>query len=160
MQFSALKNEHDRVSFDCGIPELNVFLKEQARSFIKRGLCAIHVFAEDNAIVGYYTLSAASLSAAELPFGAGQKYPQRLPVPCWILGRLAIDKKYQGQGLGKMLLLAACDKVLEMSHDAGGYCILVDAINEHAKGFYLKYGFLEFPDTPLRLYLPLASLPH
>jgi GNAT superfamily N-acetyltransferase len=140
------------------VPELNAFLKEKARPYIKRGLCAVHVFSDNNAIAGYYTLSASSVKPAKMPPEIARKYPRSLPVPCWILGRLAVDKKFQGQGIGEALLMAACGKVLEMSQNAGGWCLIVDAKDEKAKQFYLKYGFQQFPESPLRLYLPLSSI--
>jgi GNAT superfamily N-acetyltransferase len=75
-----------------------------------------------------------------------------------ILGRFAIDKKYQGQGLGEKLLMAAFSKVIDIAQDAGGYCLVVDAKNEDVKNFYLKYGFKAFAGNILRLYLPFTPL--
>ena len=158
MRFSCLGDEHDRVAFDCGVPELNAFLKNQATQYIKRGLCAVHVFSEDNTVAGYYTLSSLSLTPAELPFNVAKRYPQKLSIPCWLLGRLAVDIRYKSQGFGVRLLMAAFSQVLELERRAGGYCLVVDAKNEGIKPFYLKFGFRPVLDDELRLYLPVSSI--
>ena len=101
MRFSCLDDQHDRTAFDCGVPALNSFLKDQATQYVKRGLCSVHVFSEDNAVIGYYTLSPLSLEPAAFPHNIAKRYPQKLPIPCWLLGRLAVDKKYMGQAFPK-----------------------------------------------------------
>ena len=158
MLFAPLDKTHNRISFDCGVAELNRFLQENALQFVKRGLCAVHILADENTIIGYYALSASSFIAANLPESVAKKYPLRLPIPCWLLGKLAVDRRYQGQQFGKLLLMDALNHIVEMSKNAGGYCVVVDAKNAQAKAFYLKYGFVPFPNGDLRLYLPLASI--
>jgi GNAT superfamily N-acetyltransferase len=155
---SKLSNRHNRSSFDCGEPELNTFLKEHATQYIKRGLCSVQVLLDGDLIIGYYTLSPFLIEPTELPIEVMMKYP-RHPIPCWLLGRFAIDKRYQKQGLGEMLLIEVFKKVLDLSQDAGGYCIFVNAKNEVAKNFYKKFGFASFKDNDLSLYLPLKVIP-
>jgi GNAT superfamily N-acetyltransferase len=94
-----------------------------------------------------------------LPADLAKKYPKNLHVPCWILGRLAVDKRFQRKGLGEKLLMAAFSKVLDITQDAGGYCLIVDVKNNDVRNFYRKYGFLEFAGNSSRFYLPLASIP-
>ncbi|GHV08654.1 N-acetyltransferase [Campylobacterota bacterium] len=158
MLFAPLDRTHLRALFDCGVPELNRFLQENALQFVKKGLCAVHILADETSIVGYYALSASSIIAANLPESVAKKYPDRLPIPCWLLGKLAVDQRYQGRQFGKLLLMDALSHIVEMSKNAGGYCVIVDAKDGKAKDFYLKYGFQTFPNSELRLYLPLASI--
>ena len=158
MFFTKLSASHDLSSFDCGYAELNTFLKEHSVSFMKRKLCLVHVLVEDNIVVGFYTLSPFTLDVQSFPQKIARKYPKTMPFPCWLLGKLALDKKYQNKGLGEKLLMTACERAARLSkEDAGGFCLVVDAKDQKAKNFYLKYGFIAFEDTPLRLYLPLSN---
>jgi len=158
MFFTKLSASYDRSSFDCGNMELNTFLKEYATSFVKRKLCQVHVLVDNNAVIGFYTISPFTLDVRNFPEKIARKYPKSMPFPCWLLGKLALDKKYQGQKLGEKLLMAACEHAARLSNDdAGGFCIIVDAKDQNAKDFYLKYGFIAFKDDPLRLYLPLPN---
>jgi GNAT superfamily N-acetyltransferase len=154
---SKLSDRHDRESFDSGDPELNIFLQKQATQYIKRGLCSVYVLMDSNLIIGYYSLSPSSISPTELPIEIMARYP-RHPIPCWLLGRFAIDSRYQKQGIGGILLVEIFKKVLVLSKEAGGYCILVNAKNENVKNFYKKYGFISFKDNELNLFLPLKSI--
>ena len=158
MRFSHLDNEHDRAAFDCGVPELNAFLKNQASQYIKRGMCAVHVFSEGSVVIGYYTLSSLSLKPTTFPTNITKRYPQKLSIPCWLLGRLAVDIKFKKQKFGVRLLMAAFSQILELEQRAGGYCLVVDAKNEGIKPFYLKFGFKPVLDDELRFYLPISSI--
>lgn len=99
MEFSALDpKRHDRKGFDCGVEALNRYLKQVAGQDQKRNLSKVYVFAEGESIVGYYSLSAHSVSRENLPKGI--KLGGYQDIPFLLLGRLAVDKNYQGQGLG------------------------------------------------------------
>jgi GNAT superfamily N-acetyltransferase len=159
--FSRLNKRFDRPSFDCGTVELNDFLKTGASSYIKRGLCAVHILSDEvhpNAIIGYFSLSASAIQPQELPAEIVKKYPLSIPVPCWLIGKLAVDRKFQRKGFGEILLLEALKKITGYSKEAGGYCVVVDAKNEKVKSFYTRYGFKAFLDEGLKLFLPLASI--
>jgi predicted GNAT family N-acyltransferase len=159
--FSKLNKHFDRQSFDCGTAELNAFLKNSASSYIKRGLCAVHILSEEshpNTIIGYFSLSASAIKMQELPAEISKKYPGSIPVPCWLIGKLAVDRNFQGKGFGEILLLEAFNKITAYSKEAGGYCIVVDAKNEKIKPFYTKYGFKSFLDDGFKLFLPLPSI--
>jgi GNAT superfamily N-acetyltransferase len=158
VSFANLCGEHNKSAFDCGIRELNLFLQENASAFVKRGLCAVHVLADASTVIGYYTLSASSIPVVDLPGKIAKKYPNRMPIPCWLLGKLAVDKKYQGKGYGKILLADALNHIQKVRKDAGGYCVIVDAQNSDVKNFYLKYGFTSFPENDLRLYIPVSDI--
>lgn len=109
-----------------------------------------------NTIMGYYTLSAGSISVADLPLVLKQRLPN-YPVPIALLGRLAVDKNYQGQGLGSILLADAIQRVEQASEILAVYAIVVDALNLSAAEFYRQFGFIPFPEKPLRLFLPLIT---
>jgi predicted GNAT family N-acyltransferase len=158
LSFSNLCSEHDKASFDCGVEDLNLFLRENASSFVKRGLCAVHVLADESNIIGYYTLSASSIPVVDLPEKIAKKYPARMPIPSWLLGKLAVDKKYHGKGYGKIVLCDALNHILKLRNDVGGYCVIVDARDTDVKNFYIKYGFTPFPESNLRLYMPASDI--
>ena len=158
MFFTRLSASYDLSSFDCGNADLNAFLKEHAISFMKRKLCLVHVLVEGNVVIGFYTLSPFTLDVQAFPAKIARKYPKAIPFPCWLLGKLALDAKYQNRGLGEKLLMTACERAAKLSkEDAGGFCLVVDAKDQKVKNFYIKYGFIAFEDTPLRLYLPLPG---
>ena len=158
MFFTQLSASHNLSSFDCGNADLNVFLKEHAISFMKRKLCLVHVLVESTVVIGFYTLSPFTLDVQAFPGKIARKYPKAMPFPCWLLGKLALDMKYQNRGLGEKLLMTAYERAAKLSkEDAGGFCLVVDAKDQKAKNFYSKYGFIAFKDAPLRLYLPLSG---
>jgi predicted GNAT family N-acyltransferase len=157
--FCELRPEHNRASFSCGVPVLDSYLKERARLDVKRGLCAIHVLAEDTTIMGFYTLSAFTLQLQSLPPAMAKKYPRNMLLPCWLIGRLAVDTQFQKLHFGQILLADALHTILTLAEKAGGYCVIVDAKDKNVKKFYEKYGFKPVLDDELRLYLPLASIP-
>jgi GNAT superfamily N-acetyltransferase len=156
--FTELASRLDRLSFSCGVPALDSYLRERARLDVKRGICAVHVLAEGDVIMGYYTLSPFTMQLASLPAGLAKKYPKNLLLPCWLIGRLAVDVKFQRQKIGQRLLADALKNTLVLSKIAGGYCVVVDAKNEEVKPFYEKYGFKPIIGDELRLYLSLAAL--
>jgi GNAT superfamily N-acetyltransferase len=106
--------------------------------------------------MGYYTLSAGSINVAELPISLKQRLPN-YPVPVALLGRLAIDKSYQRQGLGTILLADAVQRVEQVSEVLAVYAIVVDALNSTAANFYQQFGFIAFTEQPLKLFLPLSG---
>jgi GNAT superfamily N-acetyltransferase len=147
---------HDRAAFSCGEPALDAYLQRQASQDIRRRIAQVFVAVGDlpHAIVGYYSLSAASFDRADLPPALARRLP-RYPVPAAILGRLAVDRAHQGSGLGELLLLDAVHRVLRASEAMAVHAVVVDAKNERVERFYGRYGFLAFPGHPRRLFLPL-----
>jgi predicted GNAT family N-acyltransferase len=157
--FTELRREYNRTAFSCGVPALDSYLKERARLDVKRGLCAVHVLAEETSIIGFYTLSAFTLQLQDLPPAIAKKYPSNMLLPCWLIGRLAVDLKFQKRNLGQLLLADALNNVLMLAEKAGGYCVIVDAKDKGVKPFYEKYGFKPIIDDALRLYLPISTIP-
>lgn len=150
---------HDRNGFDCGVPELNDYLKRLAEQHRRKGVSTPFVLVESDApgrILGYYCLSAAQVDAAELRESDRKKLP-RYPVPCFRLGRLAIHKDMHGQGIGKLLLACAVDRCLKARSDVAAYALIVDAKDENARQFHEHYGFTAFAGEPMTLYLAFGN---
>ncbi|MBK9236036.1 MAG: GNAT family N-acetyltransferase [Rhodoferax sp.] len=152
-----LAAHHVRVGFDCGDAALNDFLLRQAGQLQRRGFGKTYVaLADDGATAtGFVTVSAGQVATAQLP--ASLKLP-RYPVPVVRVGRLAVDARHQGHGIGQDLLAFALQLALEFSQQVGLYAVLVDAKDEKAKAFYTRLGFVETADDSLCLFLPIGTL--
>jgi GNAT superfamily N-acetyltransferase len=158
--FETLNREFDRDSFDCGIESLNDFLKRYALQNLKKNISVSTVaMAEKNPkrILGYYSVSIAQVSFEHLPPDVATGIP-RYPVPALRIGRLAVDRSAQGAGLGGSLLRHALLKALDLSRQVGTCVVLVDAIDESAKQFYIKFGFVPLLDLPLSLVLQIDTI--
>ncbi|RAI43726.1 GNAT family N-acetyltransferase [Rhodoplanes roseus] len=152
-----LDKSHARAAFDCGDADLNVYLQRYARQNHDSGGAKCFVAAPYDApqrVLGFYTLSPASLDYARTP-ALAKKGLARYDVPVFRLGRLAVDRSVQGRGLGGALLLRAADRCIRVAQDVGGVALLVDAKNDRAAGWYESYGALRLDDAPLSLVLPL-----
>src|ERR1035437_2402626 len=145
-----LDKKHHRKDFDCGKELLNDYLKTQAGQDVKRKLSVCFVLADSvtKVIQGYYTLSTSSIPLSSFSEQIQKKLPKSYQsIPTTLLGRLAIDKKYQGNGIGKILLIDALKRSYGISNEIGSFGIIVDPIDDNAKGFYQKYDFIELPDS-------------
>ena len=156
-----LSRAHDRDGFDCGSEPLNTYLRQTARQHTERGLSRTFVLvdeaaAEPKPIAGYFTLNICQLRAEQLPAEVARRLPRE--VAGVKLGRLAVSKTRQRQGLGKLLLVAAMKKFVEVFDSAGGIGLFVDAKGNEAKAYYERFGFVSLPDTPLLLFLPLQTI--
>jgi len=154
-----LNPTHDRTGFQCGIEALDRYLKKQAKQDIKRRISRVFVASKtDNpkTVIDYYTLSTLSIELNQLPEKLARKLP-RHPVPVALIGRLAVSNATQGQGVGKMLLADAIKRTLAASDQIAIYAMVVDAINDNARGFYEQFGFTRLSDDSPRLFLPLKS---
>lgn len=152
-----LAAQHERENFDCGETALNDFLRKQAGQQQRRGFGKTYVALADG---GVDVLSFVTISAGQV---ASQALPQppslpRSPAPMLRIGRLAVDRKHQGQGIGQDLLSFALHIALEFSAAVGLYAVVVDAKNEQVAEFYRRLGFIATLDSPLSLFLPIASL--
>lgn len=150
---------HDRSAFACGAPALDRYIREHASQDVKRDVARVFVaVAGEGAIVrGYYTLSAASFQRDSLPAEQAKRLP-RYPVPAALLGRLAVDESTKGKGLGAFLLMDALNRLLLATQTLAVHALVVDAKDEAAAAFYRKYGFIPFPDSGRRLFLPMATV--
>ena len=159
MQVLSLTGSHDRQAFDCGRMELNAWLRQVANRHQKKGLSKTFVAVREDdptRIGAYYALTLAELDSHHLPDAWRKKMPRRAPGVR--LGRLAVDLRLQGKGLGEMLLVDALTRAQRVYMEAGGIGLFVDAIDEQAANFYKRYGFEAAPDQPLLLFLPVQSL--
>jgi GNAT superfamily N-acetyltransferase len=144
-----LDKKHNREDFNCGKELLTNYLKTQAGQDIKRNLSACFVLSEnETSILGYYTLSNNSIPLSHFSEHVQKKLPKSYnSIPTILLGRLAIDKKYQGQGIGKILLIDALKRCYEIAHEIGSFAVVVDPIDKEAERFYEKYDFIKLPDS-------------
>ncbi len=159
IKFVLLKRTHHRENFDCGVEELNRFLKNLARQNLNKGLSRTFVAVDENIpeeILGFYTLSLFELSAEKLPEKLAKKYKGK--IPCVKLARLATARGRQKHGLGTHMLIDAIMRIITISEHAGITGYFVDAKNSEVKKFYQKFGFISLPDHPLELFLPFATL--
>jgi predicted GNAT family N-acyltransferase len=156
--FNILTSSHNRDDFHCGEPALDSYIRERARLDQKRRMCQVYVIEEGSTIIGFYTLSAHAIDGAVLPPKIAKKYPSRLKIPSCILGRLAVDSRYQGQHYGYQLLGNALTVARNIAAQIGCFCVIVDAKNESVCNFYMQYGFMPVIDDELRLYLPVDSI--
>jgi ribosomal protein S18 acetylase RimI-like enzyme len=159
-RFEPLGRHHDRAAFSCGAPELDRYLQRQARQDMQRHIAAVFVLqdGEEAKIAGYYTLSATAIRLIDLPEGLSRRLPRYPDLPAVLLGRLAVDAAYQGQGLGEILLMDALTRALTQSQEIAALAVIVDAKDEAAVGFYRRYGFQQLEDQPRRLFLPMQTI--
>ena len=113
----------------------------------------------ENRIAGYYTLSASIILADDLPEETVKrlKWPRYRELPATLIGRLARDITFRGQGIGELLLMDALKRALN-NVEVASLAVIVDSKDEEARQFYARYGFLSFPDTEKRLYLPMKTV--
>lgn len=150
-----LDAEHDRAAFDSGSEPLDHYLREQVTQDVRRRVAACFVALSEHRIAGYYTLASASLMLADLPASISKKLPRYPTVPAVRMGRLAVDQSFKDQGLGGALLADALDGATRS--EIAAYALIVDAKDESAAAFYRHHGFIALPDSPLTLFLPLAT---
>lgn len=149
-----LTADHVLDDFACGEPSLDEWLKKRALKTSGASRC--FVIAEGRAVVGYYCLSAGAISHEAAPKAMRRNMPDPLPVV--LLGRLAIGRRYHNQGLGQALMRDAMLRAVHIASDTGVFAVLVHALSEAAKQFYLSRGFVESPLQPMTLIMTLATM--
>ena len=155
-----LGKQHERKSFDCGEPSLNQYLHQYASQDVRRRVSRVFVAASPDAprtAIAYYSLSAGSLAAADLPLRLRRRLPG-YPVPVALLGRLAVAESHQGKGLAAILLADPLQRIVQACQLMAVYAVVVDALGERAAAFYRKFGFIPLPSQPLKLFLPIDSV--
>jgi ribosomal protein S18 acetylase RimI-like enzyme len=156
-----LEKTHDRDGFDCGSEPLNLFLKQTARQHAERGISRTFVLVDEDAvapisILGFFSLNVCQIKAESLTPGEAKKLPR--DVSGVRMGRLAVAKACQRQGMGKILLIAAMEKFMEIFNRAGGIGLFVDAKGQDAKRYYEQFGFVSLPSNELELFLPVKTI--
>ncbi|MGM5631320.1 GNAT family N-acetyltransferase [Apibacter raozihei] len=155
-----LASYHNKKEFCCGEAMLDNYLHKQAGQDVKRKLSVCFVLNDEqiNLVKGYYTLSNNGIPLNLVPDLVRKKIPSSYAtLPTTLLGRLAIDKRYQSGGLGKLLLVDALKRSWQLSLEIGSFAVIVDPLHDKAKDFYLKYGFIELPDSK-KMFLPMNTI--
>lgn len=152
-----LTKDHDRNSFDCGVPALNDYLQKYALQNQKKHAARTYVAACGNRIVGYYSLAYGLVSVEEAPQSVRSGLP-RHPIPVLLLARLAVDSSEQRSGLGAALLKDALLRTIQAAEIAGLRAVLVHAKDDSAKRFYAKFGFEPSPTDAYHLFLRLSDI--
>ena len=152
------KLKHDRTRFTCGVKPLNNYLKAMANQQAQKDNNRTFVLKDEaisSYIIGFYTLTMASIALQNLPLKLQKKH--KLSTSGGLIARLAVDKRYKGKGFGEWLLVDALKKLLKASATVAFPIIIVDA-KEGAKLFYEKYGFTAFHDSENKLYITVADV--
>ncbi|WP_412065937.1 GNAT family N-acetyltransferase [Rhizobium sp. SYY.PMSO] len=150
-----LAEVHDLDLFESGNDTLDEWLRRRARSNQVSGASRTYVVAEGPRVVGFYCLASGALDLADAPGSVRRNMPD--PIPIAVLGRLAIDRDWQGKGLGAALLQDAVLRTVQAAPIMGIRGLLVHAISEEAKAFYEHYGFQCSPNHPMTLVLSLKT---
>lgn len=142
--------DDDREVFDCGRESLNVWFRRHAWDNQSSGASRVNVIcdAESERIIGYVTLSAAQIERAFLPKSQQRNRPD--PLPATLLGQLAVDKAYQGQGHAASLLRFALETALRASEVVGSIGVITHPLDDGVRGFYARWGFQDLPFDPRR----------
>jgi GNAT superfamily N-acetyltransferase len=153
----ALGPSHDRTGFSSGVPALDRYLQRQASQDSRRLIAATFILVmPGGAIGGTYTLSATSVELAEMSPEITRRLPRYPSLPAFLLGRLAVDRRYRGQGWGRYLLADALNRCV--TSEIPGFAVIVDAKDDDARRFYERESFLRLPETPHRLFRPLSDI--
>ncbi len=156
-----LGKHHDRADFSCGNDALDRYLKSQAGQDARRHVAAPFVAvpaAGSRAVLGYYTLSAFGVELTELPDETAKKLPGYPVVPAALLGRLAVDHRHRGRGLGEFLLTDALYRTYAQASQIAAAAVVVEALDEQAARFYRHFDFIPFPGRQDRLFLPMRAV--
>jgi ribosomal protein S18 acetylase RimI-like enzyme len=152
----ALNSGHNRTGFSSGVEPLDRYFRELVTQDIKRRLSNCFVALDAVGVVaGYYIFAAASLPLTELSADEKHRLPRYALLPAGLIGRLAVDQKYQGQQLGSALIMDAAARAARA--ESAIFALIVDAKNDSAITFYQRHGFRSFASRPASLFLPIAT---
>ncbi len=151
-----LNESHQLTAFDCGTPDLNDWLKRRALANNREGASRSYVVADSTRAIGYYALAAGGINVTTAPGRFRRNMPN--PIPVALLGRLAVDRSYQGKGLGRALFRDGAKRLINAADAIGIRGLIVQAISDDARAFYLALGFDPSPLDPMTLMVTLADL--
>ncbi len=160
-RFEPLGKHHHRAAFECRHPAFDVYLRTLALQHARKKIAASAVLLvpDDTTIVGFHTLSATRLDLGALPPVLEKHFPRFAEgVPATLIGRLAVDRRFERQGHGRSLLMNALDRALLASASIGSAFVVVRAVDARAVAFYERYGFVPFLSDARRLFLPMATI--
>jgi len=151
---------HDRAAFVSGQESLDRYIRQQATQDARRGMARVYVLVEvsTGTVAGYDTLSNYAIEAASLPSEITKRFGRYPSLPATLLGRLALDRRYQARKIGGVLLRNALRKALEVSEDIASCGVVVDAIDDAARGFYEHHGFVRFLDNAYKLFIAMETV--
>lgn len=149
-----LAAHHQLVGFDCGVPDLNQWLQRRALANQQGGASRTWVLSEGGVVIAFNSLAPGSIVLGEVPGALRRNMPNPLPVVA--LGRLAVDRRHQGEGLGRALVAHAVARSLEAQQLIGVRALLVHALDDQAVAFYRQLGFRPSPISPTVLLLQLS----
>ena len=155
-QVERLARRHGRNTFSCGVKVLDDYLKLFALQNDKKRIAIAYAILDSKRVIGYYTLSNASVTLGDLPETIAKRLPA-YPVPANRIGRFAVDQDFHRQGVGEQLLTDALRRVVEASKVSASFAVIVDA-KEQSIGFYKKYGFVSLRQNPRTLFLPTKTI--
>lgn len=151
-----LADHHELSSFISGEPQLDDWLRRRARANQVTGASRTFVACDESRVVAYYALTSGAIKAAEAPGRLRRNMPS--PIPVAVLGRLAIDRDWQGRGLGRALVRDAGLRLLNAAEIMGIRAVLVHAISPDARAFYEAVGFVPSPIDPMVLMIGMSDL--
>jgi GNAT superfamily N-acetyltransferase len=158
IRIEPINKSHRRGTFDCGNESINRYLKKYARQNDEKNIAKTFVAVDnDNIVIGFYCLSAASIEFPKLPPGPNKHLP-RYPVPVARIGQLGVDTSFQGTGLGARLLINALYRIASVSKELAVRVVIVDVINNKAVRFYQHFGFISLPNHKTTLFLPIETI--
>ena len=157
LRIELLRAQHDRSSFICGKESLDRYFQQQVTQDARRHLATPFVMVmPDGAIGGFYTLSSTALRLRDLPEDIARRLPRYPLIPATLIGRLAIDQRHHGQGWGSFLFLDALYRCSRS--EIASFAVLVDALDDEARDFYVHHSFLPMPDAPYRLFRRMSDI--
>jgi predicted GNAT family N-acyltransferase len=150
---------HDRLSFSCGVLELDHYLHVQAGQDAKRKVAAPFVLVDANGnVAGYYTLSAYAIRLSDLPPDVARRFPKYPLIPATLLGRFAVGQAHQGQKLGRFLLMDALFRSWKNTAEVASVGVVAEAYNDAVRDFYLRHEFVPLLDHPRKLFISMRTI--
>jgi|SRR5579859_2244841 len=152
--------QHHIKDFQCGIYELDRYIKERAGQESRKGITAVYIMREKISmrVIGYYTLSSCSIQLNSLTEDIKKKLPRYEALPAALIGRLAVDMNFHGRRIGEQMLVDALNRSYILSKQIAIFAVVVDAKDEKSRNFYERYGFLRTLEQPLKLYIPMGTI--
>lgn len=157
ISIEALASTHDRRTFSCGVSALDEYLRRFARQHADANISRTYVAVAGSTVRGFYSLTMSAIRKENLPNRHLNRFPN-FPLPVARLARLAVEMRHQRQGLGELLLADALQRCLRLSVEIGMIGVILDAKDDHARGWYERYEFERLPDSPLTLWLPTTAI--
>jgi GNAT superfamily N-acetyltransferase len=158
LRVERLDDRHDRTTFDSGVEPLDRYFRTQAGQDLRKRVssCFVLTDAGEAAPLGFYTLAATSVTLGDLPAPLVKRLPRYPVLPAVLMGRLAVDARHRGRGLGELLLFDAFGRALKS--EIAAFAFVVDPKDQTAAAFYARYRFLPLTSTPHRMFLPMSEI--